>query len=107
MDGKIKGWTSDRYMPRLLDYQDRLEDIAFDFHEMIGALAPRHCFVSAPLGDTNFKWRSVDNIAKAASPIYQLYGVPKNLRVEHPDCGHLFPKEMREIAYQLFDENLR
>jgi hypothetical protein len=107
MDGKITGWTSERYMPRLLDYQDRLEDIPFDFHELIGALAPRSCFISAPLGDTNFKWRSVDNIAEAASQIYQLYGIPKNLRVEHPDCGHLFPKEMREIAYQLFDEKLR
>jgi dienelactone hydrolase len=107
MDGKIKGWTSERYMPRLLDYADHLEDVPFDFHEMIGALAPRCCFISAPLGDTNFKWRSVDAIAKAASQIYQLYGAPKNLRVEHPDCAHLFPNEMREVAYRLFDENLR
>jgi hypothetical protein len=74
---------------------------------MIGALAPRHCFISAPLGDMNFKWRSVDNIAKAASQIYQLHGVPQNLRVAHPDSGHLFPREMREVAYRLFDEHLR
>jgi len=102
-----RGWCQTRYMPRLLDYKDRLVDIPFDFHELIGALTPRPCFINAPLGDTNFKWRSVDDIAQAASQIYKLYGVPKNLRVEHPDCPHVFPKEMREIAYQLFDESLR
>ena len=105
MDGNIKGWTSERYMPRLLDYP--LPEIPFDFHELIGALAPRHVLICAPLGDTNFKWRSVDAVAQAAAQVYGLYGAPKNLRVEHPDCGHLFPKEMRESAYKLFDANLR
>ena len=38
-----KGWTQDRYMPRLSDYRGRLRDIPFDFHELIGALAPRPC----------------------------------------------------------------
>jgi hypothetical protein len=94
-------------MLKLAGYRGRLADIPFDFHEMIGALAPRPVFINAPLGDTNFKWRSVDEIAKAASQVHQLYGVPKNLRVEHPDCGHDFPDAMRQIAYQLLDENLR
>src|SRR5438046_5211217 len=44
-DGDIKGWTSERYLPRLLAYQDRLNDIPFDFHELIGALAPRPIFI--------------------------------------------------------------
>ena len=105
MDGQIKGWTSERYMPKLLDYP--LAQIPFDFHEMIGALAPRVCFISAPYGDTNFKWRSVDAVARAAAPVYALYGQRENLRVEHPNCAHLFPPEMRETAYRLFDQNLR
>jgi hypothetical protein len=105
MNGNIKGWTQERYMPKLLDYP--LAEVPFDFHEIIGALAPRLCFLSAPLGDTNFKWRSVDAVAVAARPIYQLYGVPSHLQVEHPDCGHLFPREMREKAYELFDQQLR
>jgi hypothetical protein len=102
-----RAWCQTRYMPKLAEYGGRLADIPFDFHEMIGALAPRPCFINAPLGDTNFRWRSVDEIVKAASPVYQLYGVPKNLRIEHPDCGHDFPDAMRQIAYQLFDENLK
>lgn len=100
MNGNIKGWTSARYMPRLRDY--KLEDIPFDFHELIGALAPRVLFVNAPFGDTNFKWDSVDRIAAAARRVYELYGAAENLIVEHPDCGHLFPKEMRAKAYRLF-----
>lgn len=102
-----RGWCQLRYMPALTNYAGRLAEIPFDFHELIGALAPRVCFLSAPLGDTNFKWRSVDEIAKAARPIYQLYGVPQNLQMAHPDCGHLFPAEMREKAYRLLEENLR
>ena len=105
MNGNIKGWTSERYMPRLLNY--KLEDIPFDFHELIGALAPRACFISAPIGDTNFKWESVDRVAAAARQVYQLYGAPQKLVVEHPDCGHTFPQALREKAYALFDEVLR
>ena len=102
-----RGWCQQRYMPRLLDYAGKLESIPFDFHELIGALAPRACLISAPVGDNNFKWRSVDAIAQAARPVYELLGAPKNLQVEHPDCGHLFPPEMREKAYRLLEEQLR
>lgn len=106
-DGDITGWTSLRYMPGLLDYKDRLAALPFDFPELIASLAPRVCFLSAPVGDTNFKWRSVDAVARAAAPVYQLHGVPQNLRVEHPECGHRFPPAMRELACRLFDQHLR
>ncbi|MBM3889390.1 MAG: alpha/beta hydrolase [Verrucomicrobia bacterium] len=102
-----KGWCQTRYMPRLAGYAGRLADIPFDFHELIGALAPRVCFINAPLRDSNFKWKSVDAVAAAASQVYRLHGVPQNLRVEHPDCDHDFPEPMRELAYKLFDQHLR
>src|SRR5882672_5900222 len=51
MKGKIKGWTSDRYMPKLFDYADKLEQVPFDFGEIIGVIAPRHVYVVAPKGD--------------------------------------------------------
>jgi hypothetical protein len=104
MDGNIKGWTSDRYMPRLRDYS--LSAIPFDFPEILGAIAPRVCFLSAPMGDTNFKWRSVQRVANAARPIYELHGLPNNLRVEHPDCGHEFPRQQRQTAYELIERAL-
>jgi dienelactone hydrolase len=105
MDGNIKGWTSTRYMPKLLDYP--LTEIPFDFHEMIGALAPRTCFISAPYGDANFKWKSVDAVAAAARKAYELYGASDWLIVRHPDCGHRFPPEVRKEAYQMIEQVLR
>lgn len=102
-----QGWCQTRYMLKLADYRNRLQDIPFDFSEMIGALAPRHVLIVAPLGDSNFKYDSVDRLTAAARQVFKLYGVPDNLQVEHPDCAHDFPDEMREEAYQLFDAVLK
>jgi len=102
-----KGWCQTRYMLKLASYRGRLEEIPFDFHEMVGALAPRVCFISAPLKDSNFKWESVDRVAMAAAQVYKLHGKPQNLLVEHPDCDHDFPDAMREKAYGLFRTHLK
>jgi dienelactone hydrolase len=102
-----RGWCQERYMPRLAEYAGRLEEIPFDFPELIGALAPRACFISAPQGDTNFRWQSVDIVARSAREVYRLYGKPDRLRVEHPDCAHLFPRAMREEAYRWLEDHLR
>ena len=105
MNGNIKGWTSERYMPRLLNYS--LAEIPFDFHEIIAALAPRPFFVNAPLGDSNFKWQSVDRVTDAARTVYKLYGAEGRLTVKHPDCAHDFPDAIREEAYRFIEDNLR
>jgi len=101
-----KGWCQTRYMPKLADYKGRLADIPFDFHELIGALAPRHVLIIAPKEDSNFKADSVGRVAAAARAVFKLYEKPDRLRVEHPDGGHDFPPEMRELAYKLLDSVL-
>jgi hypothetical protein len=106
-NGDITGWTSSRYMPRLGNYRSRLEEIPFDFHELVAALAPRHCLISAPMRDDNFQWDSVRRIGQAARQVYELYGVAPRLRILHPPCDHDFPPEIREEAYRLFDRVLR
>lgn len=102
-----KGWTQERYMPRLAAYADRRADIPFDFHELAGALAPRAFLAIAPRGDANFDWRSVARIIAAAQPVYALHGAGDRLAVEHPDCTHDFPVEMRERAYRWLEDGLR
>lgn len=102
-----QGWAQTRYMLRMANFRGRLEDIPFDFHEMIGAIAPRHVLIIAPLRDSNFRADSVDRIVSAARPVFALHGYPDRLRVEHPDCDHDFPKEMREVAYRFLDHALR
>lgn len=94
-------------MPRLLNYAGRLADIPFDFHEILGALAPRPVFVSAPLRDSNFQWQSVDRCIAAAREVYTLYHASDRLTVAHPDSEHDFPDAQRETAYRLFDSVLR
>jgi hypothetical protein len=102
-----KGWCQIRYMPYLSDYRGRLEEIPYDFHELVGALAPRHFFVNAPLHDSNFRWKSVDECTAAAEPVYRLLGAEGRVRVEHPDSDHNFPDDMREAAYQTIDSVLK
>ncbi|MBI5382823.1 MAG: alpha/beta hydrolase [Opitutae bacterium] len=100
-----RGWVQTRYMPRLLEYPRR--EIPFDFHELVGALAPRAFLANAPLRDANFHWQSVDRVIAAAAKVYELHGVPERLRVEHPDCEHDFPTDSRQSAYAWLDRFLR
>lgn len=102
-----RGWCQTRYLPRLAEFRGRLEQIPFDFHELLGALAPRPLFVSAPLGDDNFNAASAAAVVRAAAAVYRLWGAPENLVFEQPDCGHDFPPEVRERAYRWLERHLR
>lgn len=107
MNGKIKGWTSDRYMPKLLNYADKLDQVPFDFGEILGVIAPRHVHIVAPKRDNNFRWESAAKVTRSAAEIYHLHGAAGNLRIDHPDCEHVFPPEMRAKAYKMIDEVLK
>lgn len=102
-----QGWTQERYIPNLAKYHGRLAEIPFDFQEMISALAPRRVFIAAPLHDGNFRAASVDRVVNSARPVFELWKASDRLVVEHPDCDHDFPLEMREKAYALFEGTLR
>ncbi|MFN0069807.1 MAG: alpha/beta hydrolase family protein [Limisphaerales bacterium] len=98
-----RGWTSERYMPRLAAYLRRLDEIPFDFTDVLSAIAPRAVFVSAPMGDTNFRWRSAARVTAAVRPDFNA----ATLVVEHPDCGHRFPPEARVRAYEFLERRLK
>ena len=101
-----RGWCQTRYMPRMADYKGRLSEIPFDFPELLGALAPRHVFISAPKGDSNFRWKSAGRCSASASKIYSLLKANENLVIRHPECGHDFPKELRAEAYSFLSAAL-
>jgi dienelactone hydrolase len=102
-----KGWCQDRYMPRLAAYQGRLQDLPFDFPQVLAAIAPRRVLMFAPDGDTNFRWRSVDRVAAEARALAISAGVTADIRVEHPAGPHRFPPESREEAYRQLDAVLK
>jgi predicted dienelactone hydrolase len=105
--GDLKGWSSDRYMPRIASrYQASAEHMPFDFPEVLAALAPRGLFANAPLRDANFAVRGVKTCEQSVRPLYELLGAAADLRFEYPDAEHDFPDAVRAAAYQWLDERL-
>jgi len=106
--GKIAGWTSPRYMPRLRDvYHLDPAQVPFDFDEVLAAIAPRSLFCNAPLHDDNFAIVGVKPAMAEARKVYELLGAPNALTTVHPDCAHDFPPEIRKQAYEFLDAALR
>ena len=102
-----QGWCQIRYMPRMSNYRGCLNEIPFDFPELVAALAPRPFYVNAPLRDSNFRWKSVDRCTHQAGAIYELLNAKDAIIVDHPDCEHDFPDEQRQRAYQIIDAALK
>ena len=104
-----QGWCQIRYMPRLAAWQGRLDQLPFDFSDVLAAIAPRHVFVNAPLRDSNFRWDSVDRAVESARNRVQKAGVMGgfNVVVRHPDAPHQFPPALREEAYRQLQAVLR
>jgi dienelactone hydrolase len=106
--GKLKGWTSDRYMPRIAALFDSSpEKVPFDFPEVVAAVAPRAFLTCSPLKDDNFEVSGVKDCIAAARPVYELLGAKDKLAAIYPDCGHDFPAEVRKAAYEFLDRWLK
>ncbi|QDT05657.1 Esterase FrsA [Rubripirellula lacrimiformis] len=107
-DGKIKGWASDRYMPRLRDdFQLDPDKVPFDFYELIAALAPRTFVSASPIRDSNFDVDGVRKAVPVAATIYSLLDAPDELILLTPDCEHDFPTEVRFKTYAVIDRVLQ
>jgi len=106
--GKLKGWTSPRYMPLIATrYANDPDRVPFDFTEIVATFAPRAFLASSPLHDENFEVSGVRDVIAAARPIYALYGKPENLAANYPDSRHDFPPAAREVAYKFLDRHLQ
>lgn len=112
--GAVKGWTSDRYMPRIRDtYGLDAARIPFDFPELIAGLAPRALFSNSPVGDDNFAVGGVGRAFAEALPVHRLFDgepgvapVAERLVLETPTCGHDFPPDVRRRAYEWLERRL-
>jgi hypothetical protein len=112
--GDVKGWTSDRYMPRIRDTYDLAADrIPFDFPEVIAGFAPRGFFSNSPIGDDNFAVAGVRRAFAEARPVHRLFDGDKRvddaaerLVLVTPDCGHDFPPAIRTQAYEWLERRL-
>ncbi len=106
--GKLAGWTSDRYMPRIRErYGNDPDQVPFDFHEVLAAIAPRAVFINAPQHDGNFDLTGVKKVMQGAGTVYELLDAEDRLKAEYPDSGHDFPDDIRHAAYDWLDRQLR
>jgi dienelactone hydrolase len=106
--GKVTGWTSDRYMPRIRAvYDNNADKIPFDFYELIAAIAPRGFFSNSPLKDSNFDIGGVRKAFIKAGEVYALLKAEKNLILVTPDAPHDFPESERKAAYAWLDRLLK
>jgi dienelactone hydrolase len=106
--GKLSGWTSPRYMPRIAShYAGRPENMPFDFGGVVASFAPRAFLAIAPLHDDNFDSTGVRDAISAARPVYDLFGASEKLTARYPDCAHDFPWQERQFAYDWLDRWLK
>ncbi|HWA97188.1 MAG TPA: alpha/beta fold hydrolase, partial [Pirellulales bacterium] len=106
--GKLKGWAQDRYMPRVREvYHENPDEMPFDFHEVVAALAPRPFFTNSPLHDANFDVDGVRKVMTAAGDVYGLFDATDRLVADYPDAEHDFPDAEREAAYAFLDKWLK
>lgn len=99
--GNLKGWSHKGYMPRIeSEYGCDPKRMPFDFTDVLAAIAPRPLFINAPVRDANFEVTGVDDCVEA---VREMYGKGGSLVVEHPECGHDFPVEVRRRAYDFLE----
>jgi dienelactone hydrolase len=106
--GNLKGWASDRYMPRIAsEFGSDPKRMPFDFTDVVACIAPRPFLAVAPVKDHNFDVQGVKDVIAAAGPVYEALGKADNLKAVYPDAGHDFPADGRKTAYEFLDRHLR
>lgn len=106
--GKLAGWTSDRYMPRIRElYGNDPSQVPFDFYEIVAALAPRGVYSNSPLHDSNFDVNGVKKAFRKAEDVYALFDAKGQLKLVTPDAPHDFPEAQRLQSYEWLAEQLK
>lgn len=105
--GKLVGWTSDRYMPRIREvYNNDPDKVPFDFYEILAGLAPRGFFSNSPVRDSNFDIQGVRKAFAKADFVFALFDAKDRLVLTTPDAPHEFPEAQRHQAYAWLKEQL-
>lgn len=105
--GNLKGWSSDRYMPRIVsEFGADPARMPFDFPGILALVAPRPLFINAPLNDSNFEVVGVRECVAPVSAVYRFLGSEKDLVAAYPEAAHDFPPEVRKKAWEFLESRL-
>ena len=106
--GRLGPWAQEVYMPLLRDtYNLDINQIPFDFDEVIAALAPRAFFSNSPVRDGYFNINGVRKGIAAVGKVYDFLEVKDKPVVRYPDSEHDFPQEVQSEAYRFIDTVLK
>ena len=87
------------WVPRLLT--------VCDLDGVVAGIAPRACLLTHGETDPIFPLDGVRRIAAVAEAAYREQGAAERFALRTFPVGHLFPPEMREVAYQWLDRWLK
>ncbi|NPU96078.1 MAG: hypothetical protein HPY51_02535 [Candidatus Omnitrophica bacterium] len=94
-------------MPRLGFYLEPVDEIPFDWHEILACAAPRPLFNWSTLNDDIFpNTDNLRNIYTQLRQVYALYGAADSLDTRLEPGPHSFPREVREAAYRWLETHL-
>ena len=83
-------------IPKLGFFLGNEKRIPYDFHEILGLIAPRPVFVLAPALDQDWFQEDVKICYDEAKKVFDLYGKKGNLVLDSPNDFNRFPPEYQE-----------
>ena len=107
-DGGIARYSSERaLMPRLGFFIGHERQIPYDFHEVIGAIAPRPLLVVQPALDRDANPADVHAAVDEAKKVYALYGAAAKLELSEPWDYNRLPEKTQDEIIGWMRSNLR
>ncbi len=94
-------------IPRLGFFVGHEKHIPYDYHDLMGLIAPRPVMVVQPLLDRDAIPADVRTSVEQASKVYALYGAADKLKLWEPWDYNRLPDYMQNEAIQWMGQNLR
>ena len=91
-------------LPRLGFFVGNESRIPYDFHEILGCIAPRPVLIIAPEFDKDAHSGDIKKSVEMVNGIYDLYDKPENIHLHMPYDINRFSPEMREKMYDWLDK---
>ncbi len=94
-------------LPRLGFFVGQEERIPYDFHEILGCIAPRPLLIIAPEWDQYADLSEINNCIDEVKQIYKLYGVSEKAKLFSPNDYNRFSDEMKKNMIDWMKQNLK
>ncbi len=84
-------------IPRLGLFLGSEKRIPYDFHELLGLIAPRPVLILAPRLDQDWVYKDVEVCYREAARVFGLYGKDENITLHSPDDFNRYPPEYQQV----------